>query len=451
MKNNKKLRNLIIVVVVLIILAIIGKKAGWFGKVELTRVSTEKVMRRTITEVVSASGKIQPEVEVKISADVSGEIVELHVREGDQVSKGQLLAKINPDIYTSMLERMSAALNTAKANLANMRSRLTQAESQFNKTELNYNRNKQLFDNKAISTSDFESIKSAYEVSRAELEGARQAVVASEFEVKSGEASLKESSDNLRKTSIFAPVNGTVSKLNVEQGERVVGTSQMSGTEIMRIANVHEMEVSVDVNESDIVRVHMSDTAVIEVDAWLNRKFKGIVTEIANTASSAGVSTDQVTNFTVKVRILQESYADLLSKERPDDSPFRPGMSATIDIQTKTMRDVLSIPVQAVTTRDTVKANEEAADKTEKEKTTETKKSMEEHIEECVFALDSGKAVLRTVKTGVQDNNYIEIVSGLKENQEIITAPYSAVSKTLKHREQVEVVDKEQLFDIKGK
>lgn len=451
MKNNKKLRNLIIVVVVLIILAIIGKKAGWFGKVELTRVSTEKVMRRTITEVVSASGKIQPEVEVKISADVSGEIVELHVREGDQVSKGQLLAKINPDIYTSMLERMSAALNTAKANLANMRSRLTQAESQFNKTELNYNRNKQLFDNKAISTSDFESIKSAYEVSRAELEGARQAVVASEFEVKSGEASLKESSDNLRKTSIFAPVNGTVSKLNVEQGERVVGTSQMSGTEIMRIANLHEMEVSVDVNESDIVRVHMSDTAVIEVDAWLNRKFKGIVTEIANTASSAGVSTDQVTNFTVKVRILQESYADLLSKERPDDSPFRPGMSATIDIQTKTMRDVLSIPVQAVTTRDTVKANEEAADKTEKEKTTETKKSMEEHIEECVFALDSGKAVLRTVKTGVQDNNYIEIVSGLKENQEIITAPYSAVSKTLKHREQVEVVDKEQLFDIKGK
>ena len=374
MKNNKKLRNLIIVVVVLIILAIIGKKAGWFGKVELTRVSTEKVMRRTITEVVSASGKIQPEVEVKISADVSGEIVELHVREGDQVSKGQLLAKINPDIYTSMLERMSAALNTAKANLANMRSRLTQAESQFNKTELNYNRNKQLFDNKAISTSDFESIKSAYEVSRAELEGARQAVVASEFEVKSGEASLKESSDNLRKTSIFAPVNGTVSKLNVEQGERVVGTSQMSGTEIMRIANLHEMEVSVDVNESDIVRVHMSDTAVIEVDAWLNRKFKGIVTEIANTASSAGVSTDQVTNFTVKVRILQESYADLLSKERPDDSPFRPGMSATIDIQTKTMRDVLSIPVQAVTTRDTVKANEEAADKTEKEKTTETKK-----------------------------------------------------------------------------
>ena len=451
MKNNKKLRNLIIVVVVLIILAIIGKKAGWFGKVELTRVSTEKVMRRTITEVVSASGKIQPEVEVKISADVSGEIVELHVREGDQVSKGQLLAKNNPDIYTSMLERMSAALNTAKANLANMRSRLTQAESQFNKTELNYNRNKQLFDNKAISTSDFESIKSAYEVSRAELEGARQAVVASEFEVKSGEASLKESSDNLRKTSIFAPVNGTVSKLNVEQGERVVGTSQMSGTEIMRIANLHEMEVSVDVNESDIVRVHMSDTAVIEVDAWLNRKFKGIVTEIANTASSAGVSTDQVTNFTVKVRILQESYADLLSKERPDDSPFRPGMSATIDIQTKTMRDVLSIPVQAVTTRDTVKANEEAADKTEKEKTTETKKSMEEHIEECVFALDSGKAVLRTVKTGVQDNNYIEIVSGLKENQEIITAPYSAVSKTLKHREQVEVVDKEQLFDIKGK
>ncbi len=451
MKNNKKLRNLIIVVVVLIVIAVIGKKVGWFGKEDLTRVTTEKVMRRTITEVVSASGKVQPEVEVKISADVSGEIVELHVKEGDQVSKGQLLAKINPDIYTSMLERMSAALNTAKANLANTRSRLTQAESQFNKTELNYNRNKQLFDNKAISTADFESIKSAYEVSKAELEGARQGVVAAEFEVKSGEASLKESSDNLKKTSIFAPVSGTVSKLNVEQGERVVGTSQMSGTEIMRIANLHEMEVSVDVNESDIVRVHMADTAVVEVDAWLNRKFKGIVTEIANTASSAGMSTDQVTNFTVKVRILQESYADLLNKEKPDESPFRPGMSATVDIQTKTMRDVLSIPVQAVTTRDTAKASQEAADAEETDKKSESKKTEEEHIEECVFALDSGKAMLRTVKTGIQDNNYIEIVSGLADNQEVITAPYSAVSKTLKHKEKVEVVDKDQLFEIKGK
>lgn len=451
MKNNKKLRNLIIVVVLLIALAFIGKKLGWFGKEDLTRVTTEKVARRTITEVVSASGKVQPEVEVKISADVSGEIVELHIKEGDQVTKGQLLAKINPDIYTSMLERMSAALNTAKANLANTRSRLTQAESQFNKTELNFNRNRQLFDNKAISTADFESIKSAYEVSKAELEGARQGVVAAEFEVKSGEASLKESSDNLKKTSIFAPVSGTVSKLNVEQGERVVGTSQMSGTEIMRIANLHEMEVSVDVNESDIVRVHMNDTAVIEVDAWLNRKFKGIVTEIANTASSAGMSTDQVTNFTVKVRILQESYADLLNKEKPDESPFRPGMSATVDIQTKTMRDVLSIPVQAVTTRDTAKASQEAADAEEADKKTDNKKTEEEHIEECVFALDGGKAMLRTVKTGIQDNNYIEIVSGLTDKQEVITAPYSAVSKTLKHKEKVEVVEKDQLFEIKGK
>ena len=450
MKKNKTLKYLLIAVGVLLLFSIIGKKAGWFGKGEMTKVAVEKVSRRDITEIVSASGKVQPEVELKLSADVSGEIVELHVKEGEHVEKGMLLAKIKPDAYISQLDRMNAALNTSKADYSSQKSRKSQAESQFTKAESTFNRTKKLFDQGAVSSSDFETAKSAYEVAKAEVDAAQQAILASEFNMKSAEASLKESQDNLLKTSIFAPVSGTISKLNKEQGERVVGTNMMEGTEILRIADLNEMEVSVDVNESDIVRVHKNDTALIEVDAYLNRKFKGLVTEIANTASTMGMNTDQVTNFTVKIRILHESYQDLMTKLQSNESPFRPGMSATVDIQTKTERNVLSVPVQSVTTRDTAVENKDRK-KADTKGEHKEKHNDEAKLLECVFVADSGKVKLQLVKTGVQDNNYIEILTGLDTSFSVVSGPYSAVSKKLKAGDKVEVVDKDKLFEKEEK
>lgn len=421
-------------------------------------VTTEKAQKRTIIETVAANGKIQPEVEVKISPDVSGEIVELHVREGDHVKKGDLLLKIKPDIYVSSLEQMVAALNTSKANLANSKARLAQVKAQFANTEASYNRTKKLHDQGAVSQSEFEAAKAQYEAAKADMEATEESVRAADFNVKSAEASVKQANDNLSKTSIYAPVSGTISKLGVELGERVVGTSQMAGTELMRIANLNEMEVSVDVNENDIVRVHMNDTALIEVDAYLDRKFKGIVTEIANSANTTGVTADQVTNFTVKIRILQESYKDLLSDKTPNLSPFRPGMSATVDIQTKTVVDVVSVPIQAVTTRtdssevkDDHKMYEDSGEegeivvKDEKAKAAD-KKEEPVKVEEFVFLHVDGKAKKVKVTTGIQDNNYIEILSGVKAGDEVISGPYGAVSKTLTDGSQVQKVERSSMF-----
>ncbi len=461
-KKNKLLRWLIIIVVVLIVFAIIGKKAGWIGGEEKKQVSIEKVEKRTIFETVSASGKIQPEVEVKISPDVSGEIVELNVKEGNRVTKGQLLAKILPDIYQSAVDQMVASVNSSKANLEGARSRLQQAQSQFQKTELTYNRSKKLYDEKLISPSDWETIKSSYEVAKAEVDAAKQGVDGADYNVKSSQASLKQAEDNLKKTTIFAPVDATISKLNVEKGERVVGTSQMAGTEMMRLANLNEMEVDVEVNENDIVRVNTGDTATIEVDAYLGKKFKGVVTEVANSANTSGISADQVTNFTVKVRILRESYQSLADSLHLNRSVFNPGMSATVDIQTKKVIDALSVPIQAVTTRDTsqkenmMKGGDNGIENDDELKvTTDTKnkttKKEEEKKTECVFVVENGKVKMIAVKAGIQDNSYIEIKEGLKEGQEVVSAPYSAISRTLKNGDVVEVVNKEKLFSKEKK
>ncbi len=453
----KKLIWIIIGGVVLLSLVLIFKNSGTTA----LNVTTEKAAKRNITELVSANGKIQPEVEVKISSDVSGEIVELYVKEGDQVKKGDLLCKINPLIYESNSSRMVATLNGAKANLANSKARLEQIKSSFTNTEITYNRNKKLFDQGAISQADFDASKAAYEGAKADVKAAEESVNASEYNVKSTEASLKEANDNLAKTNIYSPVNGTVSKLNKEKGERVVGTAQMEGTEIMRLANLNEMEVSVDVNENDIVRVHYNDTSLIEVDAYLGRKFKGIVTEIANSANTTGVTAEQVTNFTVKIRILQESYQDLMV-ENNNRPPFRPGMSATVDIQTKQAKNVVTVPIQAVTTRSDSSAFEkqgmkeggeeegEIVVKDEKDKSGEETKE-EIKIEECVFVYAEGKAKMVKVKTGIQDNNFIQIVSGLNDGDEIISGPYSAVSKQLKDAMEVNKVDKSELFNANKK
>lgn len=442
-------RNIGIAAGIIIVILAIAKSAGWIGSTDAVKVSTGKVTMQNIIETVSANGKVQPEVEVKISADVSGEVVEMFVKEGDPVEKGKLLCRINPEIYVSNLDRVKAALNGSRANYESSKSRLVQAQSQFVKAEATYNRNKKLYEDGAISSSDFESIKSAWEVAKSEVDAARQGVAAADFNIKSTEASLKEANENLNKTTIYAPVSGTISKLSVEKGERVVGTSQMAGTEIMRIANLNEMEVSVDVSENDIVRVHLNDTADIEVDAYLDRKFKGLVTEVANSANISGLSsTDQVTNFTVKIRILHESYADLIPADKPTESPFRPGMSATVDIRTKQVNNVLALPIQAVTTRDTTKRASEKRvsrpDEPAEEKEEATNKNIKPR--ECVFIIRDNKAILTLVKTGIQDNTYIEIKEGLKKDDVVVTAPYNAISKTLKDQTIVKVVPKEELF-----
>lgn len=426
-KKNNLIKYLIIALVVLIAFAITGKKMGWIGGVANQKVAIEKVEQRTIVETVSASGKIQPEVEVKISSDVSGEIVSLMVIEGQKVKRGQLLCKIRPDIYESYLDRASAALNTSKANLAN-------AEARFIQTEQAYERNLKLIKDKIISEADFEVIKSNYLSSKADVQAAK-------FNVKSAEASVKEAKDNLFKTTVFSPVDGTVSKLNVELGERVLGTSQMTGTEIMRIANLNSMEVSIDVNENDINRLSIGDTAIVEVDAFLDKKFKGIVTEIANSASVVGASADQVTNFPVKIRVLPESYASLNSKDKNMPSPFRPGLSATVEIQTEKTSNILTIPIQSVTTR------EDSTDNT----TNADSKAPALGIKEFVFVVEGNKVKKIAVKTGIQDDMYIEIKSGLKAGQEVVVAPYLAISKLLKEGMQIEKVSKEDLYTAEEK
>jgi len=454
MQKRKKLITIGIIVLVLVIIGFaIARKKGWIGSQDLTKVSTELVAKRTIVETVSANGKIEPEAEVKLSPAVSGEITNLYVKEGNDVKAGDLLAKINPEIYLSNYDGSVAMENTQRANLANANARLSQVRSQFVNAKASFERNDKLFNQRTISPAEYDAAKAAFEVAQAEVSAAEQTVKAAEYQVKNAEASVKESKENLAKTSIFAPAGGTISKLNVEKGERVAGASQFSsGTEIMRIANLSSMQVNVSVNENDIVRVHLNDTALIEVDAYLNHKFKGIVTEISTSANVVGVSADQVTNFEVKIRILSNSYKDLIKAGQENISPFRPGMSATVDIQTKTSLNVLTVPIQAVTTRtDTTdaEAKQTAAgqEETSTNVTTDKQpKKKEVAFEEIVFLLQDGKAKMVKVKTGIQDNTYIEIVSGLKEKQEVISGPYRAVTKKLKDGDVVKKVDKKDLF-----
>jgi HlyD family secretion protein len=419
MKNNKILKILLPIALVLIIFAVIGKKQGWFGKAITIKVAVEKAELRSITETITANGKIQPEKEVKISPDVAGEIVELNVKEGENVVKGQLLCRIKPDIYISQRDRSLAAISSEKA-------RQSQSEAQFIQAELSYKRTKQLFDQQTISKSEFETAEASYQVAKSEVDAAKYSVI-------SAEASLKEANENLLKTSIYAPMTGTVSMLLVELGERVVGTSMMTGTEMMRVADLSRMEAQVQVNENDIVRVNLGDTALVSVDAYLDHKFKGVVTEIASSAKTTGVSADQVTNFDVKILVLPESYKNLLKVG--EVNPLRPGMSASVDIQTETRKSVLAVPIQSVTTRtDTTKVQVTPSD---------------ENTRTLLFITEGTHALAKDVKTGIQDNSYIEITSGIKEGDQVISAPFSAISKKLSDSTLVQIVKKEELFKVK--
>ena len=420
-KSNKLLYYLLGAVGVIIIFAVIGRSAGWIGGAKETEVEFATVKKTSIIEKVSASGEIQPEVEVKLSPDVAGEIIELNVVEGDSVEMGKLLVKIRPDNFISALERSRANLNQQMANLAQSRAALQRSEAQFTQVKLNFDRQQKLYQQKAISDADFETARANYITAEKDLEAAKQNVVASEFIVKSSQASVNEASENLRLTNVNSPVSGIVSSLLVEKGERVVGTQQMAGTEMMTIADLSKMEVRVDVNENDIVRLSLGDTTIIDVDAYSStgKKFKGIVTSIANTANTKA-SADAVTEFKVKIRILNSSYQDLVLAG--NKYPFRPGMTASVEILTTSKNDALAIPLSSVTTRedklDTLAGG-----------TTKSK--------ELVFVSEGGVAKIREVKTGISDYENIEIVQGLKEGEEVISGPYFIVSKQLKEGDKV--------------
>jgi HlyD family secretion protein len=459
MKNNRILLLLAAIVIVLLVAVFVGKQKGLIGGKTALKVAAENVSIRNIVETVSASGKIQSESEVIISPDVAGEIMELPVKEGDRVEKGQLLVKIDPDIQQSNVERLEAGLNTSKANLANAQSRKAQSDARLTNSTANFERVKKLYEDKVIAQSEYDATTSEFEVAKSDVEAAKQSVRASKYSVKSAEAGLKEAQKNLTRTEIYSPVTGTISKLNYEKGERVVGTSQMQGSEIMKIADLNEMEVLVEVNENDIIRVGLGDTCDIEVDAYLGEDFKGIVTNIANSAMSSGMGTDQITNFEVKVRVLRNSYEGLANEKQPDQSPFRPGMSATVDIRTKQVNDVLVVPIQAVTTRSEAELSEYAEEnkprrsRGEKSKGSEGAEGEAEDIKtasgepvEIVFVVADGKAVAVKVETGIQDNEYIEVKTGLDDSQQVVTAPYRAISKKLKPGDEIEIVTKEDLY-----
>lgn len=420
-KSNKLLFYLLGAVGVIIVFAVIGRSAGWIGGAKETEVEFATVKKTAIVEKVSASGEIQPEVEVKLSPDVAGEIIELNVQEGDSVAQGRLLVKIRPDNFVSALDRTRANLNQQMANLAQSKANLQRAEAQFTRSELDFKRQKTLHDSKAISDSDYEQALANYITAQKDLEAAKQSVIASEFIVKSSQASVNEASENLRLTNVNSPVSGIVSSLKVEQGERVVGTQQMAGTEMMTIADLSRMEVRVDVNENDIVRLSLGDTTIIDVDAYSStgKKFKGIVTSIANTANTKA-SADAVTEFKVKIRILNESYEDLV--KAGNRYPFRPGMTASVEIMTNAKNDALAIPLSAVTTRETHQ---------------DTLAGGATKSKELVFVSENGEAKVRLVKTGISDYENIEILEGLKEGDEVISGPYFVVSKQLKEGEKV--------------
>ncbi len=405
MKVNYKILGTVAVVAIIGLIA--AKKQGWIGGGgDAIEVETGYAHKRTVIETVTASGKIQPEVEVKMSPEVSGEIIEVNVVEGQQVSEGDVLVRINPDIYESAITRARAAVNSAKSGLAQSRAALVEAEKLWK-------RNQVLFEKGAISEQEYDAAQRAISVSELQEEAAR-------YQLQSAEANLDEAYKNLKRTTIIAPINGTVSQLDVELGERVVGTATMTGTEMLRIADLNAMEVLVEVNENDIVKVAMGDTTLIEIDAFLGETFKGVVSEIANSAKlTLGASADQVTNFEVKIRVLNQSYAKL--QEEYGAYPFRPGMTATVDIITNKVKDALVVPIVAVGVR---------KDTTDKARVVDEAMADASDKLEVVFLPNGTKADLKVVKSGIQDDEFI-MVSGLQDSTKIITGPYSAVSRNL--------------------
>ncbi|MEM6379697.1 MAG: efflux RND transporter periplasmic adaptor subunit, partial [Bacteroidota bacterium] len=453
--NNLLIFGLIAVIAILAVAVGIQSKNKETG----TKVTVEDIETRTITEIVAASGKIFPETEVKMSSDVSGEIVELFVEEGDSIIAGQLLANIDPDAFQSQVERGEASVNSAKAQLATSRAQVENAVAQkeqiiaqLENAKIVFNRNKQLLADGALSEADFQTseanlrgLEANLKASEASIKSAQQSVEAAGYTVKSSEATLKELKTSLRRTSIYAPTNGIISMLSVEQGERVVGTIQMTGTEMMRIANLNIMEVRVDVSENDIPRVAIGDEVDIEVDAYIDRVFKGTVTQIANSASNsatAALTSDQVTNFEVRVLINPHSYEDLIAAG--NRYPFRPGMSSTVEIKTESKIDILAVPIQSVVVRekkDLVRKKKSSKKKKSKEEEEAEKKKTsvddEELIEVVFLAMEGDTVKIVPVVTGIQDDTYIEVTKGIKSGAKVVSGPYSVLSRRLKAGDEI--------------
>jgi len=441
MKNKNLLIALVALVVVLLIVAIVGKKQNWFGKGDLQTVAVEKAAFRSIIETVTASGKLNPQTEVKLSSEVSGEIIELRVKEGDSVKKGDLLVVINPAIYESQEAQASATVSQVRANRQSAEATFLNQQSQFDQAKATYERQQKLYADKIISVAEYEQAKVTLRAAQAAFETAKEQFNASKFSLTASEAQRKLAVDNLLKTRIYAPISGIISLCNVKLGERVVGTAQMAGTELIRVADLNNMQAEVDVNENDVLKVKVGDTADIEVDAYRNKKFKGVVSQIAySSGTSQGiVATSQAINFTVKISLLKDSYTELIDPLHGHAFPFRPGMSCTVDVRTNTKDKTLSVPIQSVTTRENEK---EKGYKQKKDEESTDKKD----VKEVVFVIESGKAKMIEVKTGIQDASYIEILSGLKDGQEVIKAPFKAISKTLKDGDLVKVVEESELF-----
>lgn len=454
---SKSLKWIIGALLVLIVLLVVLKKAGVFGKDEGTKVTAEKVTVRAITETVTASGKVYPEVEVKISSDISGEIVELTIAEGDTIRKGQMLARIYADIYASQRDQAAAMVSQSEAQVANAKAQLGALKASLDQTEASYKRQKTLLDQKVISQAEFEQASQAYFAAVANYQAAKDNINVNQAGVQSAVASLNRASKDVGRTTITAPMDGVVSLMLVKKGERVVGTAQMTGTEMMRVADLNSIEVQVEVGENDIPKVKIGDSAIVEVDAYNNRKFKGLVYKIANPATasttSAASSSTTITNYQVHIRLLSDSYKDLIVKGKA--FPFRPNMTASADIQTNTHAGALSVPLNAVTTRDKKSDDAAGKDKSKDKKETAATTSSDNNnkegtekddLQEVVFVLQKDGTVKKVVvTTDIQDLNNIEIKSGLKAGDEVITGPYDVVSKQLKQGAKVKVVPKDQL------
>jgi HlyD family secretion protein len=449
-KSNTLIYWLIGAVVVILIFFVVGRSAGWIGKPKEIEVELAKAKRVTIIEKVSASGTVQPVTEVKIAPEVSGEIVDLLIVEGDSVKKGTTLVKIRPDTWQSQLERAEAGLSQQRANLEQSKANLSRSKATLIRAEAEFKRNEKLFQEKVISDADWQLAKQNYEVAKNDVSSSEQSVEASRSAIRSTEASLREARENLRKTTVVSPMDGVVSKLIVKNGERVVGTATMTGTEMLRIADLRKMEVRVDVNENDIVRVHVGDTAVIDVDAYSsqNKEFKGVVTLIANTAKDK-VSTDAITEFEVRILILSDSYEDLVKVG--NKFPFRPGMTASVDILTTTKENALSVPLASVTTRnpedDNNTENNEGGDGPPAQNTNQgnTAKKPEKKVDKTVIFVNvKGEAKMVEVKTGISDYDNIEILSGVSDSTEVVTGPFLAVSKRLKDGDKIRKLEKKE-------
>src|SRR6186713_1131939 len=455
---NKKVKWILIILGVLIAILIIGKLMTGGGDKGGVKVSTEKAAKRTIIETVNASGKVYPEVEVKISPDISGEVVELNVEEGDSVKRGQVLARIFADIYALQRDEAASRVNQSAATVENSKASLEALQANLDQAKQAYDRNKKLYDDKVISRSEFEGFETAYKSAQANYNAAKQNIKGLEAGVQTAQTGLSSANKNLGRTTLVAPMDGIISSLLVKKGERVAGNSFSLGTEMMRVADMNILEVRVDVGENDVVKVHLGDSADVEVDAYNNRKFKGIVTQIASSTKSgtgaSALSSTDVTQYEVRIRLDKDSYSDLLNPDRPKSFPFRPGMNASADIKTKRRENVLAVPINSVTTR-VIGSDKTIADKKKEEEKKQKAEGNDEtvavnsnELEELVFVVQKDGKVKRVkVKTDIQDINYIEIKEGLAEGDEVVTGPFNAISKTLKDGTVVKVVPKDKLFE----